>query len=88
MKWGRGRRDPRRRRDGGGNSHHSPRRDKGNQLRSKVRVWIQNTLFFSPICPSNSSPGASATVNLLAQELEARKELLEALVKDKNDTAV
>ncbi len=81
MKWGRGRRDPRRRRDGGGNSHR-------NQLRSKVRVWIQNTLFFSPICPSNSSLGASATVNLLAQELEARKELLEALVKDKNDTAL
>ena len=30
----------------------------------------------------------ATTVNLLAQELEARKELLEALVKDKNDTVV
>ncbi len=55
MKWGRGRRDRRRRRDGGGSSH-SPRRDKGNQLRSKVRVWIQNTLFFYTNLPFDLFP--------------------------------
>lgn len=36
----------------------------------------------------SAAAATTATVNLLAQELETRKGLLEALVKDKNDTAV
>jgi hypothetical protein len=51
---------------------------------SPSRHLIQSGTF--PSRPPHSRPPAN--VDVLSKELEARKELLEALVNDKSDTAV